>query len=122
MNGTEAGPAKGSNPNGASRIAIAGASGYVGRLLARRLAEDGHQVLALARNPRNLPTDARISAVAVDVADPKATARVLADADAAYYLVHAMAGGTGFEARDHQLAATFGRTAKEAGVERMVYL
>lgn len=122
MNGTEAGPAKGTNPNGTSRIAVAGASGYVGRLLAKRLGENGHQVLALARNPRHLPTDARISSVAVDVADPKATARVLAGADAAYYLVHAMAGGTGFEARDHHLAETFGRAAKEAGVGRIVYL
>ena len=94
----------------------------MGRLLASRLAGDGHQVLALGRNPGNLPAGERISAVAVDVADPEATARALAGADAAYYLVHAMAGGAGFEARDHQLAAAFGRAAREAGVGRIVYL
>jgi len=106
----------------ASRIAIAGASGYVGRLLADRLAGAGHQVLALARHPGTLPTGDRISAVAVDVADPEATARALAGADAAYYLVHAMAGGTGFEARDRELAAAFGRAARAAGVGRIIYL
>ena len=58
-------------------IAIAGASGYVGRLLANRLAGAGHQVLALARHPGALPTGERIEAVAVDVADPEATARAL---------------------------------------------
>ena len=83
--------------NGARTIAIAGASGYVGRLLAGRLAEAGHQVRALGRHPDILPTGDRISVVAVDVADPEATARALVGADAAYYLVHTMAAGTGFE-------------------------
>ena len=106
----------------ASRIAIAGASGYVGRLLANRLAGAGHQVLALSRNAGALPTGDRIEAVAVDVADPVATARALAGAAAAYYLVHAMAGGTGFEARDRELAAAFGLAAKSAGVGRIIYL
>ena len=109
-------------PLPSSRIAIAGASGYVGRLLANQLAGAGHQVLALARHPDTLPTGERISAVAVDVADPEATAHALAGADAAYYLVHAMAGGTGFEARDRELAAAFGRAAKAAGVGRIIYL
>ncbi len=94
----------------------------MGRLLASRLAGDGHQVLALARHPGNLPAGERISAVAVDVADLEATARALAGVDAAYYLVHAMAGGAGFAARDRELAAAFGRAASEAGVGRIVYL
>jgi uncharacterized protein YbjT (DUF2867 family) len=106
----------------ASRIAIAGASGYVGRLLANQLAGAGHQVLALARHPRTLPTGERIAAVAVDVADPVATARALAGADAAYYLVHAMADGIGFEDRDRELAAAFGQAARAAGVARIIYL
>ena len=45
-----------------SRIAIAGASGYVGRLLADRLAGAGHQVSALGRHPDTLPTGERITA------------------------------------------------------------
>ena len=125
MNGAGTGAKAGGEErlgHAASRIAIAGASGYVGRLLANRLAGAGHQVLALARHPGNLPMGERISAATVVVADPVATASALAGADAAYYLVHAMAGGTGFEARDHELAAAFGRAAQEAGVGRIVYL
>jgi uncharacterized protein YbjT (DUF2867 family) len=105
-----------------SRIVIAGASGYVGRLLAHQLAGAGHQVSALGRNPDALPTGLRISPRTVDVADLESTALALAGADAAYYLVHAMADGTGFEARDRQLAETFGRAAKSAGVGRIIYL
>ena len=106
----------------AGRIAIAGASGYVGRLLAKRLAGAGHEVVALGRHPGTLPTGGRISAMAVDVADAGATAGALAGADAAYYLVHAMAGGTGFEARDRRLAVAFGEAAAAAGIGRIVYL
>ena len=84
----------------ASRIAIAGASGYVGRLLANQLAGAGHQVTALARHPDTVPTGERITAVAVDVGDPIATARALSGMDVVYYLVHAMADGIGFEDRD----------------------
>ena len=105
-----------------SEIAIAGASGYVGRLLAIHLAEAGHRVSVLARHPDALPTGDRITAAVVDVADPVATAGALSGVDAAYYLVHAMAGGTGFEDRDRQFAEAFGRAAREAGVGRIIYL
>ena len=119
VGGTEQPPRSGAP---VSRIAIAGASGYVGRLLAHQLARAGHHVLALGRDPESLPTGERVSAVAVDVADPEATARALVGTDAAYYLVHAMAGGSGFEDRDRELATAFGRAAKAAGIGRIVYL
>ncbi len=109
-------------PDPAGRIAIAGASGYVGRLLAHRLAGAGHHVLALGRRPGDLPAGEGITALPVDVANPEATARALSGADAAYYLVHAMAGGSGFEGRDHELASAFGRAARAAGVGRIIYL
>jgi len=79
-------------------------------------------VLAMGRHLGTLPAGERISVVTVDVADPEATAQALAGADAAYYLVHAMAGGTGFEARDRELAVAFGRAARAAGVGRIIYL
>jgi len=40
----------------------------------------------------------------------------------AYYLVHAMAGGGDFAAREQQGASNFARMAKREGVERIVYL
>jgi uncharacterized protein YbjT (DUF2867 family) len=42
--------------------------------------------------------------------------------DVAYYLVHAMAGGAGFEERERVAAGNFARMAKRGGVGRVVYL
>jgi uncharacterized protein YbjT (DUF2867 family) len=40
----------------------------------------------------------------------------------AYYLVHSMGSAGSFEETDRQAAGNFGRAAKEAGVERIIYL
>jgi uncharacterized protein YbjT (DUF2867 family) len=42
--------------------------------------------------------------------------------DVAYFLVHAMAGGSGFEEREHEGAVNFARMAKREGISRIVYL
>jgi uncharacterized protein YbjT (DUF2867 family) len=46
----------------------------------------------------------------------------MADVHAAYYLVHSMGSGEGFEEEDRQAAANFGDAAREAGVSRVIYL
>ncbi|HSA50692.1 MAG TPA: SDR family oxidoreductase, partial [Yinghuangia sp.] len=42
--------------------------------------------------------------------------------DVAYYLVHGLGGGRGFEDADREAARLFAREAKAAGVRRIVYL
>ena len=42
--------------------------------------------------------------------------------DVAYYLIHAMAGGEGFEEREREGAANFARMAGREGIRRVVYL
>jgi len=42
--------------------------------------------------------------------------------DVAYFLIHAMAGGEGFEERERSGARNFARMAKREGIERVVYL
>ena len=42
--------------------------------------------------------------------------------EVAYYLVHAMAGGEGFQAREQDGALNFARMASREGIERVVYL
>ena len=102
------------------RIAVAGASGFVGRALTTRLAAAGHDVAALYRSAVAAPSGA--TAVAVDVGDEAATTAALSGVDTAYYLVHSMATGTSFRDRDRSLARTFGRAAAAAGVRRIVYV
>jgi uncharacterized protein YbjT (DUF2867 family) len=106
----------------AGPLAIAGASGYVGRLLVERLAQAGHSVVAIARHAAGLPSGPGVRALGIDVSDVDATVAALARVDAAFYLVHAMAGGEGFADRDRHLAGTFAQAARRAGVRRIVYL
>lgn len=106
----------------ASPIAIAGASGYVGRLLTERLARAGHGVVGIARHSTGLAGGPRVRALTIDISDVNATAAALAGVDAAFYLVHAMAGGAGFADRDRRLAESFADAARRAGVSRIVYL
>ena len=70
-------------------MAIAGASGFVGRALTVRLLESNHDVLALHRSAKSAVASER--SVVVDLGDVAATARALTDVDVAYYLIHSMA-------------------------------
>ncbi len=104
------------------RLAVAGASGYVGGVLVERLTADGHTVVALGRNGKKLPRGSGVEPKVVDVGDRAALTDALRDCAAAYYLVHSMTAGGDFRARDRELAETFGAAAAAAGVGRIVYL
>jgi uncharacterized protein YbjT (DUF2867 family) len=110
------------------RIAVTGATGYVGGRLVPRLLDAGYAVRCLARSPRKL--DGRswrgapgVEVVACDLDDPIATAAALRGCDAAFYLVHSMiAAGADYAARDRAMAASFASAAAAAGVGRIIYL
>ena len=57
-----------------------------------------------------------------DVTDPASLHSLGEGIDVAYFLVHAMAGGSGFEQREHQGAVNFAQMAKREGISRIVYL
>ena len=57
-----------------------------------------------------------------DVTKASSLERAGEGVDVAYYLVHAMAGGGDFAAREREGAKSFARMAKEEGVGRVVYL
>ena len=57
-----------------------------------------------------------------DVTDADSLAGAARDADVAYYLVHAMAGGGGFAEREQVGARNFARLARREGVKRVIYL
>ncbi|MSO17106.1 MAG: NAD(P)-dependent oxidoreductase [Actinobacteria bacterium] len=99
------------------QIAVAGATGFVGRRLVEALAGE-HKVVALARRA---PDFRNVTNQAVDVGNYEEALRALEGCDAAYYLIHSLDVGD-FRARDLSLAKTFGKAAKAAGVKRIVYL
>jgi len=104
------------------KILISGASGFIGRLLTRRLLDEGYAVRCMVRRDAgDLPAAAEV--VQGDMLRPLTLGPVLEGIDTAYYLVHAMSGGrAGFERRDREAAENFVAAADRAGVRRTIYL
>jgi uncharacterized protein YbjT (DUF2867 family) len=103
---------------------VTGATGFIGGRLARALVESGAEVRCLVRNAaraEHLRT-AGCEVVEGDVMDASSLEGVGRDAEVAYYLIHAMSGGEGFQAREQDGAVNFARMASHEGIERVMYL
>ncbi|MFC8127121.1 SDR family oxidoreductase [Streptomyces sp. NPDC057302] len=104
---------------------VAGASGYIGGRLVPELLTAGHQVRCLARSPAKLrdhPWAQDAEVAQGDVTDADSVAGAMQGIDVAYYLVHALGSGSGFEETDRRAARIFAEQAHAAGVRRIVYL
>lgn len=106
------------------KVAVFGASGYVGGRLLRPLMEAGYQVRAVARRPEFLEArvPAEVEVVRGDALDRKGLVESLRGCDFAYYLVHSMGSAGSFEDEDRLAATNFAAAAAQAGVRRIVYL
>lgn len=119
---------------GPLRVAITGATGFVGNALARAM-EDECAVIALGRrfapsetaaSPPDLTTPGIVRR-RCDLFSVRQTRMALENADVAVYLVHSMSPNArltqgSFEDLDLLLADNFGRAAAVSGVKRIVYL
>lgn len=111
--------------SGGLRCLVTGATGYIGGRLVPELLEAGHRVRCLARTPeklRDYPWAGEAEVAKGDVTDAASVGAALRDVDVAYYLVHALTSGPGFEKTDRDAARIFAEQAKAAGVRRIVYL
>lgn len=107
------------------KVLATGVTGYVGGRLVPRLLDAGYRVRVLARDPERLqgrPWLAQVEIAQGDVLQAETLARAMDGVDAAYYLVHSMSEFTDFGNRDLTAARNFGRAAKDADVQRIVYL
>ncbi|MEP7055430.1 MAG: SDR family oxidoreductase [Actinomycetota bacterium] len=108
-----------------ARALVTGATGYIGGRLVPRLLEERYEVRALARDPsrlRDRTWAADVEIATGDAVDSKAVLAALEGVDVAYYLIHSMWSGSGFESKDAAAAHVFADAAREAGVRRIVYL
>jgi len=90
-----------------------------------RLLAAGHVVRCMVRDPARLqgrPWVHQVEAVSGDVQDEATVTAACEGIEAAYYLVHSMGSGQDFHERDARAARAFARSAKAAGVRRLVYL
>ncbi|GAA5019196.1 SDR family oxidoreductase [Kitasatospora paranensis] len=107
------------------RCLVTGATGYIGGRLVPELLRAGHTVRCLVREPgrlRDHPWRAEVETATGDVTRPATLAGAFDGIDVAYYLVHSLGTGAGFERTDRDAARAFGAAAAQAGVGRIVYL
>jgi uncharacterized protein YbjT (DUF2867 family) len=105
-------------------ILLTGGSGYVGGRLIPLLERLGVRLRCLARNPDKVRSQVQATTEVVqgDVLDPLSLDRALRGVYTAYYLVHLMSGSKDFEREDRQAALNFAGAAKQAGIQRIIYL
>src|SRR3990167_9183241 len=102
------------------KLALIGASGFVGAAILQEALNRGHQVTGIVRHPEKLPTHAALTAVAGDDYDAAALAQTLAGHDA---VIHAFNPGWG-QANIRELfiqgSQAIYAAVKQAGVKRML--
>jgi uncharacterized protein YbjT (DUF2867 family) len=103
---------------------IAGATGFIGARLATALGSSDGSVRCLVRDrskARSLEA-AGLELHVGDVSDGESLVGAAKGIDVAYYLVHAMGGGSGFAERERIGALNFAQVTRREGVGRIVYL
>jgi uncharacterized protein YbjT (DUF2867 family) len=109
------------------KLVIAGAAGFVGKLLLDQLPRS-YDIVALTRSSAKPdPTRPNVTWRSCDLFSLLQTERALEGADIAIYLVHSMLPKarltqSSFEDADLLLADNFGRAAKKAGIKKIIYL
>lgn len=104
------------------KIALIGATGFVGTALLAELVNRGHQVTAIARNPEKITATDKVAVQKLDITNEAALADVLKGHDAVVSAFNA--GWTNPNLYNDFLAGskTIQQAVKEAGVKRYIVI
>jgi uncharacterized protein YbjT (DUF2867 family) len=113
-------------PGATQRVLVAGATGYLGRFVARELASRGHRVRALARSPRKLDDlrDELDEIVCGEVTRPETLTGVCDGVDVVFSSVGVtrQKDGLTFKDVDYHGNKNLLQVAKQAGVKKFIYV
>jgi len=106
-------------------VLVTGATGYIGGRLVPELLAGGFRVRVVTRQPRHLADREwhhRVEIIRGDAADADSLTEALHGVGVAYYLIHSLGTGAGFESLDRAHARSFASAARACHVSRIVYL
>ncbi len=104
------------------KVALIGASGFVGKAILQELLQRGHEVTAIARNAANITTQPNVNIVAADVFNEAELSRALTGNDVVISAYNA--GWTNPNLHDDYLAGakSIQEATKKAGVQRLIVI
>jgi uncharacterized protein YbjT (DUF2867 family) len=105
-------------------VLVTGATGYIGGRLVPALVHRGYRVRCLVRQPEKARGrfGPSVEIVGGDLLQPDSLSVEQFDAGTAYYLVHALASSGNLREEETAGATNFVHSARQAGVERLIYL
>jgi uncharacterized protein YbjT (DUF2867 family) len=108
---------------GVEQVLLTGATGFIGRHLYPELLARGCRVVSATRDPAGAQQrfpDREFRKM--DALDADSVQAAMQGCRAAYYLVHGMAGGHGYEEVERRSAFVFRDAAERSGITRIIYL
>lgn len=102
------------------KIALIGASGFVGTAILQEALNREHQVTGIARNPQKLPQHAALTAVAGDVYDVDALAALITGHDAVIHAFNPGWGNADIRTLFIQGTEAIYAATRQAGVKRLL--
>jgi uncharacterized protein YbjT (DUF2867 family) len=107
-------------------ILVTGVTGYIGGTLVPHLLAEGYPVRVLVRDAARLEGKGWRNQVEVAEGDvlnrPETLPAALDQIEVAYYFIHSLRASSGFHELDMIAARNFALAAREAGVQRIIYL